>query len=62
MNENLCPPFNYLHFKILQLYKNKIWKGKLTIKMNETGKNLEISHIDMIMHLHQKLQKNDKFA
>ena len=38
INEKLCPPSKYLHFKIRQLYKNKVifshdlWKGKL---MNE---------------------------
>ena len=44
INESLCKPMNFLHYKVRLALKEekivsfKIWKGKLPIKMNQTLK------------------------
>ena len=52
INESLCRPYQFLNYKVRQAAKVKkifsynLWKGKLTIKINETDRPIIISHIN----------------
>ena len=52
INENLCRPLKFLHYKVRQAYKNKkisyfnLWKGKLSVKL---GANSEILISSILM-------------
>ena len=51
INESLCPMMSYMFYKVRQARKNKLiysynlWKGNLTIKLNEDGLPIPIAHI-----------------
>ena len=57
INENLCRPMQYLHYKIRQAHKLKqifsynVWKGKLSIKMLEDSPETKIAHIDDLIDI-----------
>ena len=57
INENLCPPLKFLHYKVRQLFKRKciyshnLWKEQLPIKMKENGDNISVSHINNLSDL-----------
>ena len=55
INESLCRPMQFLSYKVRQAFKAKritsfnLWKGKLTIKMND--QTILISHIEDLIEL-----------
>ena len=57
LNESLCRPYQFLHYKVRMAYKSKnirnfnYWKGKLTIKMTENDQPIRISHINDLIEL-----------
>ena len=52
INESLCRPLEYLHyitrcaFKLKKIFDFNLWKGRLTLQMEEGGENFIISHIE----------------
>ena len=52
INENLCPPLQYLQYLVRHLKKDgkihnfNLWKGRLTIQLEEDGDKIQIGHID----------------
>ena len=57
INESLCPPLKYLHYKVRLALKAKkiaafkLWKGKLTIKLTPESKPTPIQHINDLKDL-----------
>ena len=51
-NESLCPKMNYLFYKVRCAWKDQklnsynLWKGRLTIKMEENDEQIVISYIN----------------
>ena len=52
INESLCPPMQYLFFLARKAYKDKkisnfnLWRGRLTIQLEEDGDKIPIEHIE----------------
>ena len=57
INESLCPPMQYLCYLARQALKEKkihnynLWKGRLTVQLEEDGENFIIDHIDDLIEL-----------
>ena len=57
INENLCPPMQFLHYKIRQAKKAKkiesfnVWKGKLTLKISQNEDDIPIRHIQDLIDI-----------
>lgn len=56
INENLCPPMQYLMFLVRNARKQKkiasynLWKGKITIQFEKDGRKIEIGHIQDLIN------------
>ena len=57
INENLCPPMQFLSYKIREAKKAKkietfnIWKGKLSIKIGPNDRDIPIRHIQDLIDI-----------
>ena len=57
INENLCRPLKFLHYKVHQAYKNKkisyfnLWKGKLPVKLGANSEIMNIQHINDLIDI-----------
>ena len=58
INESLCRPYQFLNYKIRQALKRKdiysynLWKGRLSIKLREADRAINITHInDLISNI-----------
>ena len=55
INESLCQPLQFLHWKVRCAFKGKkidsynLWKGKLSIKIK--NRDVNIGHIDDLINL-----------
>ena len=57
INENLCRPLKFLHYKVRQAYKHKkisyfnLWKGKLSVKLGANSEIINIQHINDLIDI-----------
>ena len=57
INENLCPPMQYLAYLVRCALKSgkiaayNLWKGKLSIQMTKEGSKIEIGHIQDLIDI-----------
>ena len=57
INESLCRPMQYLSYKVRCAYKAKkivsfnMWKGKLTLKVDNEGEDISISHVQDLIDI-----------
>ena len=57
INESLCRPMQYLHYiarfvyKLQKIHDFNLWKGRLTIQMEDGGENHIINHIEDLIEL-----------
>ena len=57
INESLCPPMKFLHYKVRLAHKNKkivgfnLWKGKLSLTVAGNDDSIVISHISDLVIL-----------
>ena len=55
LNESLCPPLRFLHFKVRKALKEEkinsfnLWKGKLTIKFMVNDTPIPVTHINDLL-------------
>ena len=50
INENLCRPLKFLHYKVRQAYKN-LWKGILSVKLDANSEIINIQHINDLIDI-----------
>ena len=57
INESLCPPMQFLAFKVRQAKRNNkivsynLWKGRLSLKLVKDGPDTKIQHIQDLVDI-----------